>query len=100
MTRAAAQALGLKLYTNQPTDALTAIVPPSGLDSGVIVKEFRARFDAVVANGQGSMKGQMFRIAHIGYFDYMDTIAIIAALEHVMTKVAGPVEFGTAVKAA
>ena len=23
------------------------------------------------------MKGQLFRIAHIGFFDYMDTIAII-----------------------
>jgi aspartate aminotransferase-like enzyme len=100
MTRAAAQALGLKLYTDFPADALTAIVPPNGLDSGVIVKEFRNRFDAVVANGQGSMKGQMFRVAHIGYFDYLDTIGIIAALEHVMAKVAGPVEFGTALKAA
>lgn len=100
MTRAAAQALGLKLYTASPADALTAIVPPNGLDSGVIVKEFRNRFDAVVANGQGSMKGKMFRVAHIGYFDYLDTIGIIAALEHVMAKVAGPVEFGSAVKAA
>lgn len=100
MTRAAAQALGLKLYTNTPADALTAIVPPNGLDSGVIVKEFRSRFDAVVANGQGDMKGKMFRIAHIGYFDYLDTIAIIAALEHVMAKVTGSVEFGSAVKAA
>jgi aspartate aminotransferase-like enzyme len=100
MTRAAAQALGLKLYTKTPTDALTAIVPPNGLDSGLIVKEFRNRFDAVVANGQGDMKGKMFRIAHIGYFDYLDTIAIIAAMEHVIAKVAGSVEFGAAVKAA
>jgi aspartate aminotransferase-like enzyme len=29
------------------------------------------------------MKGQLFRIAHIGYFDYLDTIAIIGALEQV-----------------
>jgi aspartate aminotransferase-like enzyme len=29
------------------------------------------------------MKGQIFRIAHIGFFDYMDTIAIVGALEQV-----------------
>jgi aspartate aminotransferase-like enzyme len=100
MTRAAAQALGLKIYSASPGAALTAIVPPNDLDSGVIVKEFRERFDAVVANGQGDMKGKMFRIAHLGCFDYLDTIAIIAAMEHVIAKVTGKVEFGSAVRAA
>jgi aspartate aminotransferase-like enzyme len=103
MTRAAAQALGLKLYAEgSPAAALTAVVPPDGMDSGVIVKEFRERFDAVVANGQGEMKGKMFRIAHIGYYDYLDTIGIIAALEQVLTRVAPQhkVEFGQAVAAA
>jgi aspartate aminotransferase-like enzyme len=100
MTRAAAQALGLKLYAAAPANALTAICPPEGMDSTVIVKEFRGRFEAVVANGQGDMKGKMFRVAHIGYFDYLDTIGIIGALEHVMAKVAPPVELGKALKAA
>ena len=57
------------------------------LDSGKIVKEFRESFDAVVANGQGEMKGQLFRIAHIGYYDYLDTIGILGALEHVLARV-------------
>ena len=69
-----------------PADALTAVVPPNGLDSGVIVKAFRENFGAVVANGQGEMKGKMFRIAHLGYYDYLDTIGIIGALEHVMAE--------------
>jgi aspartate aminotransferase-like enzyme len=43
----------------------------------------KRRFAAIVTNGQGEMKGKIFRIAHIGLFDYMDTIAIIAALEQV-----------------
>jgi len=102
MTRAAAQALGLKLFAAAPADALTAILPPSGLDSGVIVKDFRERYDAVVANGQGDMKGQLFRIAHIGYYDYFDTIGIIGALEHVVAKAVRPakVELGVALRAA
>src|SRR5258708_1930068 len=101
MTRAGAKALGLKLYASAPASALTAICAPEGLDSGKIVKEFRETFDAVVANGQGEMKGQLFRIAHIGYYDYLDTIGILGALEHVLAKVTGKhVEYGAAVRAA
>jgi aspartate aminotransferase-like enzyme len=84
MTRAAVQALGLTLFApDAPAAAATAVLPPAGVDSGVIVKELKSRFAAIVTNGQGEMKGQIFRIAHIGLFDYMDTIAIIGALEQV-----------------
>jgi aspartate aminotransferase-like enzyme len=101
MTRAGGEALGLKLYAASPAAALTAICSPQGIDSGKIVKEFRETFDAVVANGQGEMKGQLFRIAHIGYYDYLDTIGILGALEHVLARVTGkPVEYGAAVRAA
>jgi aspartate aminotransferase-like enzyme len=102
MTRAGAQALGLKLFAGStPAAALTAIQSPAGVDSGAIVKEFRETFAAVVANGQGEMKGKLFRIAHIGYYDYLDTIGILAALEHVLAGVTGkPAQYGTAVRAA
>jgi aspartate aminotransferase-like enzyme len=101
MTRAGAKALGLSLYSEPPAAALTAITSPDGLDSGKIVKEFRESFDAVVANGQGEMKGKLFRIAHIGYYDYLDTIGILAALEHVLARTTGrAVNYGAAVKAA
>src|SRR5229473_2006858 len=101
MTRAGVKALGLELFTSAPGAALTAINSPAGLDSGKIVKEFRETFSAVVANGQGDMKGKLFRIAHIGYYDYLDTVGILAALEHVLATVTGkPIEYGTAVRAA
>jgi len=101
MTRAGAKALGLKLYASKPAAALTAISAPEGLDSSRIVKEFRETFDAVVANGQGDMKGKLFRIAHIGYYDYLDTIGILGALEHVLARVTDTrVEYGAAVRAA
>jgi aspartate aminotransferase-like enzyme len=101
MTRAGAEALGLKLYAASRAAALTAICSPEGVDSGKIVKEFRESFDAVVANGQGEMKGQLFRIAHIGYYDYLDTIGILGALEHVLARVTGKaVEYGAALRAA
>jgi aspartate aminotransferase-like enzyme len=101
MTRAGAKALGLKLYASAPAAALTAISAPEGIDSGKIVKEFRESFDAVVANGQGEMKGQLFRVAHIGYYDYLDTIGILGALEHVLARVTDKaVEYGASVRAA
>ena len=101
MTRAGAKALGLKLFPSAPGAALTAITSPDGVDSGKIVKEFRESFDAVIANGQGEMKGQLFRIAHIGYYDYLDTIGILGALEHVLARTTGKdVEYGAAVRAA
>jgi len=103
MTRAAARALKLQLFApDAPSNALTAIVPPASIDSGVIVKDFRERFGAVVANGQGEMKGKLFRIAHLGFYDYLDTIGIIGALEHAIAKAIAPkhVELGAGVRAA
>ncbi len=84
MTRAAVTALGFKLFSALPGAAATAVYAPEGVDSGVIVKELKSRFAAVITNGQGEMKGQIFRIAHLGFFDYMDTIALIGALEQVV----------------
>ncbi|MGA2376263.1 MAG: alanine--glyoxylate aminotransferase family protein [Candidatus Sulfotelmatobacter sp.] len=101
MTRSGVQAVGLKLFATSPAAALTAVRSPEGIDSGKIIKEFRESFDAVVANGQGEMKGKLFRIAHIGYYDYLDTIGILGALEHVLARCTGKtVEYGAAVRAA
>jgi len=99
-TRAAVQKLGLELFSPQsPGSSVTAVKAPRGLDSGVIVKEFRSRFGAVIANGQGSMKGQIFRIAHLGYFDFADLFAVVAELEIILHANGYPVEFGAGVAA-
>lgn len=101
MTRAGAQALGLQLYpAGPPAAALTAIAAPEGVDSSDIVKSFRNHFGAIVANGQGEMKGQLFRIAHLGYYDYLDTIAAVGALEQVLTQMGRKVELGAGLRAA
>jgi len=98
-TRAAAQALGLEVFAAQPGSSVTAIRPPAGLDSSVIVKEFKSRFGAIIANGQGSMKGQIFRIAHLGYFDFADLFSVIGALEIILHANGYPLKFGTGVAA-
>jgi aspartate aminotransferase-like enzyme len=101
MTRAGAQALGLKLFAaGSPAAALTAVAVPDGVDSSDIVKAFRNRFGAIVANGQGEMQGQLFRIAHLGYYDYLDTIAAVGALEQILVQMGRKVELGAGLRAA
>jgi aspartate aminotransferase-like enzyme len=100
-TRAAVTELGLELFCPQsPAASVTAVKAPAGMDSGVIVKGFRTRFGAVIANGQGTMKGRIFRIAHLGYFDFADVFAIVAALEIILAAEGVPVKFGAGVAAA
>jgi aspartate aminotransferase-like enzyme len=98
-TRAAAGELGLEVFASRPGSSLTALKSPAGLDSGAIVKGFRERFGAVITNGQGSMKGQIFRLAHLGYFDIFDMFGVIAALEMILRANGHPVELGKGVAA-
>ena len=100
-TRAAAEKLGLELFAaSSPGSSVTALKAPAGMDSGVIVKEFRSRFGSIIANGQGSMKGQIFRIAHLGYFDFSDLFAMIAGLEIILNANGHTVPYGAGVAAA
>jgi aspartate aminotransferase-like enzyme len=99
-TREAVKELGLEVFSNSPGSSVTAVRPPAGMDSGVMVKEFRSRFNAIITNGQGSMKGQIFRLAHLGYFDFHDLFAMIAELEIILAAQGYPVRFGTGVATA
>jgi aspartate aminotransferase-like enzyme len=101
-TRAGLVALGFTLFSpTSPSAAATAVLVPEGMDSGAVVKALKAKFKLVTANGQGSMQGKIFRVAHLGYFDYLDTVAFLGAAEHIAKDVLGlPVEFGSAVAAA
>jgi aspartate aminotransferase-like enzyme len=99
-TRTAATRIGLELFApDSPAASATAIKAPEGMDSGIIVKEFRNRFGAIIANGQGSMKSKIFRIAHLGYFDFADLFAVIAGLEVILNANGFPVNYGAGVAA-
>jgi aspartate aminotransferase-like enzyme len=71
------------------------------MDSSDVVKALKSRFALVIANGQGTMKGKIFRVAHLGFFDYLDTVALLGAMEHIAKDTLKlPVEYGQAVAAA
>ncbi len=100
-TRAAVTELGLEPFApKSPCSSVTAVKAPEGMDSDVIVKEFRNRFGAIIANGQGTMKGKIFRIAHLGYFDFADLFSVIAELEIILAANGHSVKFGSGVAAA
>ena len=100
-TREAATAWGLTHFAPQfPANAMTAINAPTGIESTKVVKDMRSRFGAILTDGQGSMKGHMFRIAHLGYYDFLDILAVLGALEISLVKVGHKVELGSGVRAA
>jgi aspartate aminotransferase-like enzyme len=98
-TRQASLELGLELFAKRPGSSVTAVKAPAGMDSKVIVKGFKERFGAIIANGQGSMQGQIFRMAHLGYFDFADMFGIIAGLELILRANGHNVELGRGVTA-
>ena len=99
-TREAASALGLTHFAvSSPANAVTAINAPAGIESTKVVKEMRARFGAILTDGQGTMKGHIFRVAHLGYFDFLDLLGLLAGLEIALLKVGHKVELGSGVRA-
>ena len=80
-TRKAVEALGLELFTRAPSNAVTAVQVPQGIDGKNLVKLMRDKYGVTIAGGQGDLKGKTFRIAHLGYMVEFDVIVAIAALE-------------------
>ena len=85
---------------SSPANAVTSINGPAGIGSTKVVKDMRARFGAILTDGQGTMQGHMFRIGHLGYFDFLDLLAVLGGLEITLQKVGHKVELGSGVRAA
>jgi len=80
-TRAAVEAMGLKVYAADPVDSVTAVVVPAGVDEAALRKTMRQKYGFHIAGGQGELQGKMVRFSHMGYVDAFDTLGAIAALE-------------------
>src|SRR6266511_2080969 len=97
--REGAKAMGLELFSpdDERAAVVTAIRAPDGVDSTEIVKGLRDRFGMTIANGQGDLKGKIFRIGHIGWFDIFDITSALAAVELILTDAGAEIERGVAV---
>jgi aspartate aminotransferase-like enzyme len=100
-TREAVKALGLELLApTAPSNALTAIKAPEGVDGKKLKKNFEDQFGLIIAGGQSQLKGKIIRIAHIGYFQSLDIIQAISTLELVLKGLGYPVKLGAGLKVA
>ncbi|MGZ3525441.1 MAG: pyridoxal-phosphate-dependent aminotransferase family protein [Thermodesulfobacteriota bacterium] len=99
-TRAAAKALGLELYApDSPSNAVTAVKLPEAIQGGKLKNLFFEKFGITVAGGQDQAKGKIIRIAHLGYYERLDMVMVISALEMLLKEMGYRFELGAGVKA-
>jgi aspartate aminotransferase-like enzyme len=92
------KACGLSLFPKEsPSDALTAVCAPEGIDGQVIYKHLRSQYGITAAGGQDHLKGKIFRLSHMGYTDTFDVITALAATEMVLKGLGHPIKLGTGV---
>jgi aspartate aminotransferase-like enzyme len=97
--RAGAKAMGLELFSpdDDRSAVVTAVLAP---DASEVISGVRNRFGITLAGGQGDLKGKIFRIGHIGWFDVFDITTALAAIEIVLAELGADIERGVAVTAA
>jgi serine---pyruvate transaminase len=98
--REGCKALGLKLFSSSPSNALTAVYVPEGVEFKKFNSVLKQKFGITVAGGQGHVKGKIFRISHLGYYDELDMMTMMAALERTLVDVGAPIQVGAGLTAA
>jgi aspartate aminotransferase-like enzyme len=99
-TRAAMTALGLKLFPRVSADSLTSVCMPEGLKPNAIYAGLRDRANITIAGGQDQLKGKIFRVAHMGYFDELDVFTLLSGLEVILLQEGYPFTPGASIAAA
>jgi aspartate aminotransferase-like enzyme len=84
-TRKGMQALELKLFAKVPSEVVTTAVVPKDLGEK-IVKILRKKYGVFIAGGQGKLKGQIIRFAHMGYISKADLLAGFACFEMALSE--------------
>lgn len=98
--RAGIEAMGLEVFSQRPSDAVTAVKIPAGLDEKAFMSKMEKKYGCKMAGGQAQLKGKIFRVAHMGIVDELDIIGVLFAIEISLHELGRPVELGSAVRAA
>jgi aspartate aminotransferase-like enzyme len=85
-TRKRLDDLGFKLFAKSPSNAVTAVQTPSGIDGERLVEWIRQKEGISIAGGQGEMKGRIIRVAHMGYIRKADLDRGFAALKRALVQ--------------
>ena len=65
------------------------------MDSAELARALRDRHGITIAGGQGELKGVIFRIGHIGWYDEFDIATALSAVELVLGELGAPIERGS-----
>lgn len=98
--RAGVQAMGLRLFSEHPSYAVTPVWVPQGIEWKTFNKLLKETYGITVAGGQDAFTGKIFRIAHLGYYDELDIVAVLAGLERALHDAGWELEAGSGVAAA
>ncbi|MEA3485641.1 MAG: alanine--glyoxylate aminotransferase family protein [Candidatus Aerophobetes bacterium] len=99
-TRKGVLAMGLDIFSQAPSNVVTAVKMPPGIDARKLRKIMSNKYGVQVAGGQGKLAGKIIRIAHLGWMDSLDVISAISALEMALSELGYSLELGKGVKAA
>jgi aspartate aminotransferase-like enzyme len=99
-SRAAVQALGLKLVAESPANGVTAVYGPEGMDTGKLINLMRDKYGVTMAGGQSGLKGKIVRIGHMGYVSEEDLLVGIGTLEKALKELGYEFEAGAGLQAA
>ena len=103
MLRAGLKAIGLEPVVKDERIAsrsVTAVYPPAGINPDAMRKEVQRQFGLVLAGGQGQMAGKIFRVGHLGFYQPLDMLTVLAAIEVVCKQMGADIPLGAGVKAA
>jgi aspartate aminotransferase-like enzyme len=103
MLRAGLAAIGLRPVVTDEAIAsrsVTAVYPPDGVDADGLRKQVQEDFGLVLAGGQGKMAGKIFRVGHLGFYQPLDMLTVLAALEVTCVRMGAAVPLGAGVRAA
>ncbi len=100
-TRAGLSAMGITLFADpaHASNTVTSALVPEGIEWSAMSKELRSR-GLVLAGGQGSLTGKLFRVGHLGAVSVDEIVAAMAILEGVLRDLGRPVEAGAGPAAA
>ncbi len=97
--KAAVEAMGLEQFPKDPSEAITVICAPEGVNGQDVVKILREDYGITIAGGQAQLKGKIFRISHYGYLCEWDMIIAVAAVERALNELGHKVPLGSGVAA-
>ena len=99
-TREAMKAVGCELFAKSPSDSITAVVAPKGINGDKVVSHLYEKYNMTIIGGQDQAKGKIFRLGHMGYCGDFDVIAMIAATEMTLKDLGHSFEMGAGITAA